>query len=143
MDNPAAIDNASFVLARLRSFLLWLLALEIVGVTVELLLLAHWDGPFQSTPLVLLLVGLLSLAVLAMGRNPAARRVFQGVMVLFVLAGVLGAWLHYDGRVEIRLESSPALAGWAYTLAVHPLDGTVFIAGAGGAMKVVKVAGNE
>jgi hypothetical protein len=33
-------------------------------------------------------------------------------MLAFILNGVLGMWLHYDGRVEFRLELEPSLAGW-------------------------------
>jgi hypothetical protein len=48
----------------------------------------------------------------AIWRNWASRRVFQGVMLLFVLGGILGTWLHYDGRAEFRRELDPSLAGW-------------------------------
>jgi hypothetical protein len=34
-------------------------------------------------------------------------------MVLFILSGAVGLFLHYDGKVEFRLESNPSLAGWA------------------------------
>ena len=112
-DAVTSPPNPTQLLNRLRALLLLLLAAEILGVGAELLLVAHWDGSFQWTPLVLLAGGLFALAGLAIWRNRASRRVFQWVMVLFIAAGCLGTWLHYDGRVEFRQELDPSLAGWA------------------------------
>jgi hypothetical protein len=100
------------VLPRLRQLLMLLLAAQILGVGAELLLIEHWEGVWQWTPLGLLAVGLVVLAGHAIIRNRISRRAFQGVMVLFVLAGVLGTWLHYDGRAEFRQELDSSLAGW-------------------------------
>ena len=100
-------------LNRLRRLLLILLAAEMAGIGAELLLVSHWHGVWQWFPLVLLSAGLVSLVFYAIFQNPAGRRVFQGLMVLCLLAGCLGTWLHFDGRAEFRLELNPSLAGWA------------------------------
>ena len=34
-------------------------------------------------------------------------------MGLFALSGLLGIWLHYDGKAEFKLEIDPELSGWA------------------------------
>jgi hypothetical protein len=113
MDQRQAISSIPSTLTRVRGFLLALLAAEIVGVLAELLLVSHWEGVTQWTPLVLLVLGGLSLLGAAILRNQTSRRAFKVVMVLFVLAGVVGVWLHYDGRVEFRQELDPSLNGWA------------------------------
>jgi hypothetical protein len=109
LSTPTAADST---LGRLRFFLQALLVFEMLGVGAELLLLAHWEGVWQWTPLILLGLGLVVMAAHAIFRNRASLQVFQLVMVLFVLSGILGTWLHYDGRVEFRLEMNPSLAGW-------------------------------
>jgi len=100
------------VLARLLGLLRFLLIAEIVGVGAELLLIAHWDDAWQWAPLIVLGAGLVvCLGHIVVG-NWASRRAVQLVMVLFVLSGLLGSWLHYDGRVEFRREIDPSLSGW-------------------------------
>jgi hypothetical protein len=113
MDQREGNPGSMHTLTRLRAFLLALLGLEIVGVLVELLLVAHWDGVWQWTPLLLLGAGLIVLLGHAILRNRHSLRAFKLVMVLFVLSGIVGTWLHYDGRVEFRQELDPSLAGWS------------------------------
>lgn len=107
-----SLPLATLVLRRLRAILLLLLAAQITGVAAELVLIAHWEDIWQWTPIVLLGIGLLTLAVHAILRNRASLRAFKLVMVLFLFAGCLGTWLHYDGRTEFRQEVDPSLAGW-------------------------------
>jgi hypothetical protein len=104
--------SSSMVLTRIRRFLLLLLGAEIIGVGVELLLISHWEDWWQRTPLVVLAVGLVVLCFQVVLPNRTSLRAFNLLMLLFVLSGVLGMWLHYDSRVEFRLELDPTLAGW-------------------------------
>jgi hypothetical protein len=104
--------SPSTVLKRVRRFLLWLLGAEMIGVGAELLLISHWEDWWQCTPLVALTLGLVVLSGHLILQNRASLRTIQFVMVLLVLSGVLGIWLHYDGRVEFRRELDPTLAGW-------------------------------
>jgi hypothetical protein len=108
----SSLPSPSIILMRVRRFLLWLLGAEIIGVGAELLLISHWEDGWQSTPLIALTLGLVALSGHVIFQNRASLRAIQFIMVLFVLSGVLGVWLHYDGRVEFRLELDPALAGW-------------------------------
>jgi hypothetical protein len=100
------------VLQRLRRFLLLLLGAEMIGVGAELLLISHWEDWWQRTPLVVLTGGLVVLCGHVICPNVTSTRAFQLVMLVFILTGALGMWLHYDGRVEFRLELDPSLAGW-------------------------------
>ena len=97
----------------LRRVVLVLVLLGIVGLVVELILLEHYDDPWQWTPLVLLGVMLPVTVLVLLRPGHVAIRVFQAGMALFVLAGLLGLWLHYSGNVEFELERDAALSGWA------------------------------
>ena len=112
-DHTCASRSAAPLLRKLRGLLQLLLAAEMIGLGAELLLMEHWEGWWQRTPLILLVLGLVVLAGHAFCQNRASRRVFQLLMALFVLSGCLGIWLHYDGRAEFRTEVDPSLAGWA------------------------------
>jgi hypothetical protein len=112
-DHTIASPSALPAFHRLRRLLRLLLAAEMLGLGAELLLMEHWQGWWQRTPLILLGVGFVALAGHVIFQNRASRRVFQLVMLLFALSGCLGIWLHYDGRAEFRREVDPSLAGWA------------------------------
>jgi hypothetical protein len=100
-------------LAVLRRILLVTLLLSIVGVEAELLLLEHFDGTSQWLPLVLLAICLLTLGWYGVSRGRASIRAVQGAMVLCVVLGAVGVWLHLDGNIEFEREMSPGMAGFA------------------------------
>jgi hypothetical protein len=92
---------------------LGLLLLGVVGTAVELLLLEHFDGWKMMIPLVLFgLATLATLMVLLVGGRTWVR-VFQVVMLAFVISGALGTWFHYSGNVEFELEMTADAAGWS------------------------------
>ena len=103
--------SRSDTLGFIRVVLLAALVLGIVGTAIELFLLEHTEDGWQWAPIALLGVALLVLAWYGAGRRPASLRAFRGVMVLFLLSGLLGVWLHYRGNVEFELEMYPDLAG--------------------------------
>jgi hypothetical protein len=43
--------------------------------------------------------------------QPATVRALQAAMTLFVISGVVGVWLHYQGNVEFELEMYPSMRG--------------------------------
>lgn len=94
----------------------WLLATYLVGAVglgVELLLMEHVEGIWQQLPLWVLAFSVATLGVLAMLRRPGVMRAFQGGMFALAGCGVLGVYLHFDGKAEFKREIDPALAGWA------------------------------
>jgi hypothetical protein len=97
----------------IRSVLLVILILGIVGTGVELLLIEHTADVRQWIPLLLILSSLCVLGWRAVAGGAWSLRFFRGVMVGFVGAGFLGFYFHYNGSVEFRLESDPSLKGWA------------------------------
>lgn len=88
-----------------------LLAFSIVGTVVELFLLEHIEDVNQQLPLYGLAAGVLAGGALLWRPAAATVRVFQLVMLAFVVLGVVGVWLHYRGNVEFELEMYPAMAG--------------------------------
>jgi hypothetical protein len=83
------------------------------GLLVELLLTEHTEGIWQLIPVGLIVLSFPALVWLWLSRKRVAIRVFQGAMVLVALSGLLGMWLHFDGKAEFKLEIDPELGGWA------------------------------
>ena len=120
MHNP--LDSAGALVAETRSgdratvrafrgVLLILFLIGVVGTGAELLLLGHTEDLWQWAPLVLMAVSLVTLGWRVVARGSASLRVFQGTMILIVLSGGVGLWLHYHGNAEFELEMYPALQG--------------------------------
>jgi hypothetical protein len=101
------------IMSVIRSVLLVILILGIVGTGVELLLIKHTEDVRQWIPLLLILSSLCVLAWRAVAGGNWSMRLLRAVMVGFVGAGFLGFYFHYNGSVEFRLESDPSLKGWA------------------------------
>ena len=99
-------------LDRVRRFLLALFVVGVIGTIVELLLAQHTEDVLQYIPFILLGLSLASLGLHAVLRRRPSMRAFQGVMVLFVAAGVTGSALHYRGKTEFALERQPDLKGF-------------------------------
>ncbi len=108
---PTAPSDVVDPYAPLRRVLLILVLAGAGGLALELLLLEHYDSPWQWAPLALLALVLLVGGVVA--ARPARRvlRAFQGVMALCTAAGALGVYLHFRGNVEFELEGDPSRSG--------------------------------
>ena len=96
---------------RIRTFLLATLTAGVIGMTAELLLIGHRETLQQQIPLVLLGLGLVAAVWHAAAPRPVTVRTLQITMLLFVVSGVLGVALHYQGNVEFELEMYPSMAG--------------------------------
>jgi hypothetical protein len=101
-------------LAFIRTFLLVSLGLGILGTAGELILLGHVDSPAQWIPLVALAAALPVLLWHAAAPSPRTVRTVQVLMAAFVLAGIVGVGLHYDGNAEFESELHPKDAGMTY-----------------------------
>jgi hypothetical protein len=97
--------------ASLRQLLLAVVLIGIAGLEVELALLRHAESLTQWIPHIALLIGLLVTAAVYFRPRPKTLRSFQVLMVLYLLIGVLGVYLHYRGNVEFALERDPTLSG--------------------------------
>jgi hypothetical protein len=99
-------------LIRLRRGILLLLVAGLVGTGAELLLMGHTEGLDQLIPLLLIGLGLATLAWVGLAGSRTSLRVFQGTMLLAMLSGAVGTVLHYRGNVEFEIESMPGLKGF-------------------------------
>ena len=95
----------------MRRALLAIFLLGTLGAGVELLLVGHTESWQQWIPLALIGLSLLTLLLQAVVPTAVTVRVFQTAMLLFMLSGGAGVILHYQGKVEFKLESNPALSG--------------------------------
>jgi hypothetical protein len=95
-----------------RRVTLLILVLAMVGILAELLLIEHFEDPWQILPLALLMIGFPALAWHARAPSVASARTLRAVMTLFVLAGILGIFLHYQGNFEFELEQNPGASRW-------------------------------
>jgi len=98
--------------AVLRQFLLAVFLLGVLGTAGELLLVEHYEDPWQYAPLAVIGASLAVLAVHRLAPRRATVLAFRGLMVLFVVAGVAGLMLHYRANVEFVAETYPELMGW-------------------------------
>ena len=95
-----------------RRILLAILLLGVTGVIAELLLMGHVEDVDQLIPVALGVATVVMSAVVAV--RPAGRsvRLFQLLMALMILSGILGAWLHFQVNMEFQLEMDASLTGW-------------------------------
>jgi hypothetical protein len=100
------------VLALARRVILIILLVGMVGILTELILLEHFEDVLQIIPLVLIGFGLLSLGWHARSPHRSSTRVLRAIMVLFLVSGVLGVFLHYRGNLEFERERRPQAGAW-------------------------------
>ena len=96
-----------------RRILLTILLLGMAGVSLELWLMAHTEDFYQLIPLWLAAAGTVMSVVVAMRPSLASVRLFQAVMALFLVSGVIGMVLHFQVNIEFQQEMDAALSGLA------------------------------
>ena len=96
-----------------RRILLAILIVGVAGITIELLLLGHDEDLNQLIPLALAAATIAISIVVSMKPSLATVRIFQFVMLLLIISGAVGVYLHFRATSEFQLEMDPALAGWA------------------------------
>ena len=102
---------APFMHASLRQLILALIIIGLLGLEVELALLRHAETRNQLIPHVALVIGLLSAVAVYVRPGRATLRSFQVLMLIFLVVGALGVYLHLQGNVEFALERDPSLTG--------------------------------
>lgn len=97
----------------LRRLLLIILLVGLIGTAAELLLLGHTEGAWQWSPILLIGASLALLTWFGATRSSASVRALQAMMLLMLLSGIVGLWLHFAANVEWERESNPSLGGLA------------------------------
>ena len=96
-----------------RRILLAILVLGVLGIMAELMLLNHIEDLSQLIPLGLGGLTLLMSGAIAIKPTTAGIRLFQLVMILLIVSGAVGIYLHYGATTEFQLEMDPTLTGFA------------------------------
>ncbi len=97
----------------LRRLLVAVILIGILGLAAELVLLEHVESVWQWVPLVALALGFAAGAALLARPAVGTVRAFQAAMAVFVVAGIVGLYLHYRGNVEFEREMDAGLRGLA------------------------------
>jgi len=95
----------------MKTLLLVAFLLSLIGTGAELLLLEHFEGFWQVIPLLLIGLGLLVLLWQGAAKSTTSTRVFRGLMALFLISGILGLVLHFNGNMAFELEMYPGMKG--------------------------------
>jgi hypothetical protein len=95
----------------IRRVILGALLLGMAGLFTELLLLAHYEDVTQQIPLVLLGAGLVIVLVDLIVPRRWTSTLVQLSMALFIGAGLLGMFFHFQGSREFQLEMDPTMSG--------------------------------
>ena len=112
-DDPRPTDRTA--VNALRTLLLLILALGMIGTAGDLLLIAHYEDGWQLPPLVLIAIALVNVVWLAIRGAKAgwiAVLALRVTMTMFIAAGAAGVLLHYKGNREFQTEMDPSLSGW-------------------------------
>jgi hypothetical protein len=96
-----------------RNILIAILLFGTAGTATELFLLAHTEDATQWIPLVLCAATVLLSIVVAVRPTRASIGVFQVVMLLMIVSGAVGMYLHLRANMEFQLEMDATLKGFA------------------------------
>ena len=97
----------------IRTILLAILALGLIGTGTELLFLRHDEDLLQLVPLVLIAAGVIAIIWYGISGSPWSTRALRSTMVAFIAAGGLGIALHYQANKEFTKEVDPSIEGFA------------------------------
>src|SRR5512147_1280504 len=101
-------------LASIRKLLLAALGIGVLGTIGELILLRHIDEAAQWLPVVALTAAIPILIWHGASPRAASVRTLQAMMAVFIVLGVVGVGLHYNGNLEFERELHPDEHGWQF-----------------------------
>ena len=84
----------------LRTLVLVVLVIGLLGTVTELVLLEHYEQALQLGPVALIAAALVAIVWQVVSKDAASLRALEIVMYLFVLAGFAGVIAHFYGSAE-------------------------------------------
>ena len=105
-----AIDASSAERA-VRRILMATLLLGMTGIVADLLLLNHIEDRTQLIPLAALALTFFALLAHAMVRSATTVRLVQFFMIVLLICGGLGVYLHFQGNAEFQRDIEPSISG--------------------------------
>ena len=108
----STIENPSVFFDRLRNYILGIYFLSGIGLIAELILLEHYEGFWQKLPVVLISVSFIMIIWHVLKNNTFSKKSTQTIMVLMILSGSWGLWMHYSGNTEFELDLHPSVKGF-------------------------------
>ena len=107
----AGPHNTHSELARLRKLILLLIVITIGGLATELLLTEHTESVWQLAPLVALAVALATIVLVVIRPSVATLALFRTAMLIFLVLGAAGVYLHVSANAELEREMDPEAGG--------------------------------
>ena len=105
-----SIDSSSAERA-VRRILMATLVVGVAGIATDLLLLNHIEDRTQVIPLAALALTMLALLAHAVARRTATVRLLQFLMLVLLICGGLGVYLHFQGNAEFQRDIQPSIGG--------------------------------
>lgn len=97
---------------RVEQLILAALLFMMLGTSMELYLLDHYEGTLQLIPLLCIGSALLLMLILFFQKTNFLLSLFQWLMVLTAGSGLYGVFLHLRANYEFELEMKPTAKGW-------------------------------
>src|SRR5262245_14744862 len=95
----------------IRSIILVVIVMGLAGTGLELVFVDHFEGTAQWVPVVLICLAFLVLGTYGLVRAAALLRVFQAVMIMFIVSGIIGIGFHYQHDVQHAEKDNPGIEG--------------------------------
>jgi hypothetical protein len=99
-------------LSPIRRALFAVLVFGLVGTGTELVLIQHYEDWLQFVPLVCVAAALVLAGWHGVAQSAKSVRALRATMALFIVAGAVGAGLHYRGGAEFQQEMDPSQTRW-------------------------------
>ena len=107
----------------LKQIILVALLFMMVGTSMELYLLDHYEGSLQLIPIICIDASLLVMLLLFIRRSRFLMRIFKLLMGISALSGIYGVFLHLRANYEFEQEMKPTAEAW--DLFVESLSGAL------------------
>lgn len=96
----------------MRNFILATFLVTSLGAGFELFLLEHMEDIWQIIPLVLIGIGSALIIWIHNGAGHQVRKMFEYLMAITMLSGLLGIYFHLEGNLEFEREMYPSMGGF-------------------------------